>query len=366
MNFNPAQSLGTQVNRSLDRLGLADSFGDKIGALVDLQRGDIAGAMRNLFDLTSGLKTSTLDNMSARTNPAFGGGFVPRHCSTGKHLEAYRYTYTTREQVGTQAHVGQKYNYSWGPFQCQGRITGRQYCGSFSKPIHLKNDQWLYKGRTYPNLNSIYRDAKDGRVDGTATQRHTGVGLHWVPNQSPFQALQNAFNQFPFNPLQTLPGFGGGIPGIGGGGVPGLPGIQDIIGGLFNAISQFQPGQNGQTPGATAPSTPSTGNDSGDLGSVLNGGGTLEEKIALLMSKLSDHFDKEIQAKMGEVEKAMSADKNKSAQGQGGKGESSNLQLLQTQLQQLIDKRNQMFQTVSQMLKSLGDTSNAIIRNLKA
>ncbi|NNE08630.1 MAG: hypothetical protein HKN20_08715, partial [Gemmatimonadetes bacterium] len=48
INPNAANSVGTQVNRYLDALGLPDAFGDKIGALVDASRGDAAGALRNI------------------------------------------------------------------------------------------------------------------------------------------------------------------------------------------------------------------------------------------------------------------------------------------------------------------------------
>lgn len=420
LNLNPANSLGTQVNRALDNLGLADSFGDKIGALVDLQRGDIAGAMRNLFDLSSGLKTSTLDNLTgSRSNPAFGCGFVPRHTCGGSHLERYRSTYFTRDRVGNQAHVGQKYNFGWGPFQCQGRITSRQYNGSFCKPIRLADNEWLYRGRTYPSLNAIYRDARDGRTDGVATTAHTVDRWRVVPN-SPFA-------NFPATVLSQLQNAAqAGVAGAVGAGVNAANSLRDVLGSILGGVAAYNPAAGASPSQGGAPSNGSSSTDS-----VLNGGGTLEEKIALLMNKLSSHFDQQIQDKMKEVEQAMAADKKKteggggglfggafkaiagvfgavapiagkiagtaiggplggfaggvigdmagnvvnnmangSAGGEGGaSGDStgkSNLQLLQTQLQQLIDRRNQMFQTVSQMLKSLGDTSNSIIRNLKA
>ena len=123
---------------------------------------------------------------------------------------------------------------------------------------------------------------------------------------------------------------------------------------------------------------------------------TLEDKLGLLMAKLSKHLDKQIEDKMIEIENAMKAQGKKKKGGLFGKimggigkmfggpiggmvggllggggkggagGKKPNLQLLQTQLQQLLQKRQQMFQTMGNILKSLHDTSMSAIRNLKA
>lgn len=44
-------SVGTQINRLMDAIGFNDSIGDAVGALVDLQRGDRAGFIKNMNDL---------------------------------------------------------------------------------------------------------------------------------------------------------------------------------------------------------------------------------------------------------------------------------------------------------------------------
>jgi hypothetical protein len=69
-------SVGMKVNRMLDALGLPDKLGDLIGARIDLARGDVRGAMRNLADATSGLATSQMDLLYGKGLPP--RGFVPR------------------------------------------------------------------------------------------------------------------------------------------------------------------------------------------------------------------------------------------------------------------------------------------------
>lgn len=49
-------SVGGEVNRMLDALGLPDQLGDLVGAHVDAQRGDIKGMTRNLSDFDASTK----------------------------------------------------------------------------------------------------------------------------------------------------------------------------------------------------------------------------------------------------------------------------------------------------------------------
>ncbi len=44
-------SVGSNINKLLDAIGLNDSIGDAVGAIVDLQRGDKAGFIKNMNDL---------------------------------------------------------------------------------------------------------------------------------------------------------------------------------------------------------------------------------------------------------------------------------------------------------------------------
>ncbi|MFN8547161.1 MAG: hypothetical protein U0527_04110 [Candidatus Eisenbacteria bacterium] len=400
------ESTGTRVNRYLDSLGMPDSFGDAIGALVDARRGDFGGALRNRVDLQSGLPTRALDSAIQNAGPAFRPGFVPRCTCSGPHLGPWSNTYAVSRQVGRHAHVGQKYNYNVGPFQCQGRITGRQYNGSFSKPIQLKNDQWLFHGRTYNSLNDVARDIRDGRVDGQATT-HFRFPTPMVPFLPYLPTLPvGGAPVFPFNPIAAV---AGGLANLLGVAQQAGQNIGDVIRKILEN-GGFNP-----APGGSSPS-PATG-DTGANGAsdIMSGPGSLEDKLLLLMAKLADHLDKQIEDQMKKIESEMAKQKQDGkggAQGgglggilggigsvaggifggpigaaaggaignllsgaaggssQGGSSSSStdksNLQLLQAQLQQMVERRNQMFQTMTQMLKSLNDTSLSIIRNLKA
>ncbi|MCA9758183.1 MAG: hypothetical protein KDA27_20480 [Candidatus Eisenbacteria bacterium] len=408
-------SVGTNLNRVLDSLGYQDKFGDALGSIADLGTGNIAGAFRNLVDLKSGLTTGQMDSiLSGAGRPRFARAYAPR-CGCGNaHLDGFRNTYAVREQVGKRAHIGQQYGFNWGPFQAQGRITGAQYRGSFAKPIRLADGDYLFRGRKYDNLGDIFRDARDGRIDGQATKLRPGL---WRPGmgQSPRPLFPSAFA---FHPAMGAIGAGMGLGNTMGNALGNS--LNDILGRLFgNGNGGGSAGGTGSTNGSGA-----TGG-AGDTGSILNDPSlSLEDKLALLMAKLTEHMDKQIEDKMKAIEQQMSNEKNGGANGangsKGGGGllgglgslaggvagsmfgpiggmvgsqlggslgnslgsaagggssaggangsseNSSNLQLLQTQLQQLMQKRQQMFQTMSNILKSLHDTSMNTIRQLKA
>ncbi|HSS51686.1 MAG TPA: hypothetical protein VLX28_22300 [Thermoanaerobaculia bacterium] len=73
-----AYSAGTALNRQLDALGLPDKVGDFMGAALDLQTGNVAGAQRNLFDAYSGMSTKQLDRMESHHRmPPFGSLMGP-------------------------------------------------------------------------------------------------------------------------------------------------------------------------------------------------------------------------------------------------------------------------------------------------
>lgn len=44
-------SVGSNINKLMDAIGLHDSIGDTVGAIIDLQRGDKAGFIKNMQDL---------------------------------------------------------------------------------------------------------------------------------------------------------------------------------------------------------------------------------------------------------------------------------------------------------------------------
>ncbi len=392
-----ANSYGTQVNRYLDSLGLPDQFGDKIGAMIDLKRGDLSGFYRNIADLNSGLSTKQFDAITgARGRRGFSRGCVHRARCHGPHLHRWSRTYAYRSRVGTQARVGQSYKTGRRFFglKLRGRISGRQYRGSFRRPIRLGKSGYLYRGKLYRNMSAIRADLRDGRADGVATKYRTVRGSHLSPGHQNLSGLIGRAFTPGWNPANAISNIFKGISNIG-----------NIVGGAAGAAGAGGAGAAG-------------GADSSE--SVLsNPNLTLEDKLMLLMAKLSKHMDKQIEDKMKQIESAMKQQGSKKSGksgggmfggifkaiggiagtafggpiggmignaaggilggllgGGGGKGgagagganagKKPNLQLLQSQLQSLMQKRQQMFQTMTNIMKSLHDTSMAAIRNLKA
>lgn len=407
MNVDPRMSVGGQVNTMLDKLGLPDHIGDKLGAMIDLQRGDMTGALRNLVDLQSGVPSSQLSGMlngAGALGEAFGAGAIAKGVIGDSHFSRCGDTYLRQDQVGKQAKIGQKYGVNWGPFKMQGRISGREYAGSFAKPIQLKNDKMLYQGRVYDNLTEVWKDAKDGKVDGMATSRQRIPGASHFPLISPAFAGAGAASQVMAGLANQTNGI---FDGIG-------KDMLDMINKLFEGP---QGAQGSQGTGGTGGASGTGGLD--DTSSLLSSNMSLEDKLLILMAKLADHMDKQIEDQMKKIEAEM-AKQNKGAEGDkkasggggglfgkllggagavfggpiggmagsalggmlGGSGASggsggasgsggsdsskSNLQLMQTQLQQMMERRSQMFSLFTSIFKSLHDASMGIVRNTKA
>ncbi|NNE09292.1 MAG: hypothetical protein HKN20_12085 [Gemmatimonadetes bacterium] len=396
---------------------MPDAFGDKIGMLVDMKMGNMPGAMRNAVDLASGLSTGQMDQLQGmKGNIAFSRAFSPRCHFSGPHLHKFRMTYPMHERVGRQAHLGQKYDTGKRFFgmKIQGRISGKQYMGSFFKPVRLGKSGYLFRGRQYANLGAINKDMRDGRVDGLATRRMTVTGWARTPMMMRMPHMLSSM----FTPGLNIASQLGKIFAAGPGLLGGIP--QDMMAG----------GAQGSG-GAQGGGGPQAGGGAGSSESVLsNPNLSIEDKLMLLMSKLSDFLDKQIEDKMGELEKATQG--GKGAGGAGGKGggggiggmfgslgkiaggiagtafggplggmlgtqaggmlgkmlggiaggggakggaggaggaqggKKPNIQKLQTELQSLMQKRQQMFQTMQNIMKSMHDSSMAAIRNLKA
>ncbi|NNE08232.1 MAG: hypothetical protein HKN20_06685, partial [Gemmatimonadetes bacterium] len=392
INPNAANSVGTQVNRYLDALGLPDAFGDKIGALVDASRGDAAGALRNIVDLNSGLSTKTLDRLTgARGRRSFCRGFVRRSHCHGPHLHRHGRTYAYRSRVGNQARIGQSYDTGKRFFglKIRGRISGRQYAGSFCRPVRCGKSGYLYRGKMYKNMAAIRADLRDGRADGIATKyrRIPGCRPHGIQPQ-----FLNSIGRM-FTP--------GWTPGNA---------LKNVLGSILGNVGNVGGAQGNPAAGSGGNSGSTSGIGSSE--SVLsNPNLSIEDKLMLLMAKLSEFLDKQIEDKMGELEKAT---QGKGAKGAGGKsgggiggifgslgkiaggvagtafggplggmlgsqaggmlgnllggagksggaqgangaqgGKKPNVQKLQTELQSLMQKRQQMFQTMQNIMKSL-------------
>ena len=298
-------SFGSLTNRTLDAIGLPDSIGDAVGAIVDLGSGNVSGAMQNAIDLIADFGKVTPQSITAAgRRPDFSAAFLPRP-----------------EPLAEQAQIGSRYAYQRGGKWVTGRVTGKKYHGSFAKPVRLRGHHYMFRGRMYSSLDKLIRDASDGRMDGLDYNKAS------LYNAQLFQSLAEIFGK------SKASGPASGTDGA--------------------ASSNVSSTSGSSADGASSNSA------SGNWDFLRNPSLSLEEKLMLLMAKLAEHYDDEINEKMGEIEKA-------SGKGSGSKEQSSDLQTLQVNLQMLMQQRQQMFQTVTAMLRSLHDTSMAAIRNLKA
>lgn len=296
-------SFGSLTNHALDAIGLPDSIGDTVGAVVDFGSGNIPGALQNALDLISDFGGFSPQAMAAASRrPDFSAAHLPRP-----------------EAVGEQTEIGSRYAYKRGTKWVTGRITGKKYRGSFAKPIRLKGDRYMHRGRLYANLDQMMRDALDGRMDGLDYRK------------------SKLYSSQLFDTMAGL---------FGSAGRPGATNGNDAVSGGSSE----------------AAANASGASDASSWDFLRDPSISLEEKLMLLMAKLAEHYDDEINKKMGEIEKATSS----GAAGTHGQKDSSDLQTLQVKLQTLMQQRQQMFQTVTAMMRSLHDTSMAAIRNLKA
>lgn len=338
----PGFSPGTQLNRLLDSLGLPDQLGDILGTQIDMQIGNVKGAMRNLVDAYSGLTTAQMDRFFGREGmPLIGKrGFVPRLHYNSPHLRMWQETYYTSRRA-----------YSIGDDLKDGRMDGRVWT------MHVR-------GGTEAKVpwGSI-ADWADGRIDGKYTQK-----WRWSTHAAPpggfsgIPFLSHLINRH-FHPISDIP----------------------------NRINQIFGGGIGAEAGVSG-----AGGTGGSIGSIADSNLSLEEKLMLLMAKMAEKMDKEIEGLMRQLESA-SGEKKKGFLGGflggmgkavgsffgpiggliggavdgifggGGKGgDKSNQQVLQIKLQRAMEKRQQMFTAITSILKSLHDASMAAIRNLKA
>ena len=73
-------SLGTRLNKAIDKVGLPDVIGDVAGAQLDLATFNLTGAAQNWKDAFSGLETSSFlspRNALARSRQVNGGSYAP-------------------------------------------------------------------------------------------------------------------------------------------------------------------------------------------------------------------------------------------------------------------------------------------------
>jgi hypothetical protein len=167
------------------------------------------------------------------------------------------------------------------------------------------------------------------------------------------------------NPILNQALGAGALPGLGGGGFP------QLGGGGFGGGIPPQIGNN--------PTLPGVGNGAGALGQI--GGGdflgnamndpslTVEDKVTLLLMQIMKKLDKEIEQQANNLQNLQAQGGGQGgaggAQGMGGMGgqggQTPSIDVESMKLKRLIDKRNQMFDTLRQIVDKYNQTAKGII-----
>jgi len=87
-----ANSIGTNLNRMLDSLGYPDMVGDLQGAHVDLMTGNLAGYMKNMQDAFSGLPTQGFEQMLGQLPKPFSMSSPRRGLARSRVLHSNSYS----------------------------------------------------------------------------------------------------------------------------------------------------------------------------------------------------------------------------------------------------------------------------------
>lgn len=356
MAIDSLGSAAAGAARALDGLDMLEALGGQTVELDQTDRINLRRALRYLRKV-GGLSPRTLEQVFGKGTPREAAmGYIPRTTSAGAHMASCRDTYPVQTEVSRRSIAGRRFAYHAPGLSVTGRDSGAPYAGSFAKPVKLEEGGYFYRGNTYDDLGALEGAILRGKTGGAAANQYTLLGRG-------------------ISPVQT------GIPGamtlLGSAG----PNTTDLLGSIFNQSQGISGGipANAPVPGGSS-ATPSA---------ILGTNLPLEDKVLMLGASMSSSIDSEIEAKMKQIEAAMGGGGTGTSQtgpahgglagggatgdgttatGQTGTGseQSPNLQLLQTQLQQLIQQRTQMFQMMQNILKTLHDTSMAAIRNMKA
>jgi hypothetical protein len=256
----------------------------------------------------------------------------------------------------------------------QGQFSGDTYAGSFAKVVHLDGDRYLFQNRVYPNRNALEEALMSGKTNGGGDYVIRG----WNKPES-YRKVPQILNRSQ----------------------PAQPSGNDPLA-IMNRIFSQTGGMQAGVPGNTVP-----GGTAGSIEALLGSNLYMEDKLSIMGAQLSNGIDSEIEAKMREIELATQGQPGgaaangigtvfggpaggttgtqglQNAGGAGGAGgagatgaagtagaagtsKSPNIQLLQTQLQNLMQERQQLMQLMTNIFKTLHDASMAAIRNLKA
>ncbi len=334
--------------RPLDGLDKLESFEDAgFEKLDETARLDLRRALRHLKKSGISIGGSLAELFGRGKTAALTAGHVPRAAPAGRRFESCRHTYPQQNEVSARAAAGSRLGYRAAGIELRG-IDGRTYAGTFAKPVKLDGGGYAYRGRIYADLPSIERDLNGAGAGGAGEMPYTVPGA--LGGDSSLARFLTA-------------------------GAGASPTSMQLAASIFNRPEGIS--------GGVPADAPIPGGGNATASSILGSGLPMEDQVLLFGANLSSSLDGEIEAKMKQIEAAMGGGTagnahgglagGTSGTGRGGAGapgggsrQSPNLQLLQTQLQQLIQQRTQMFQMMQNILKTLHDTSMAAIRNMKA
>lgn len=340
-----------------------DAMQEGIGSLSETQRTGLRGVLRHMRRLT-GMSESQLQSIFGKMRkPALEMGFIPRMRPGGAHLKDRMGTFAPRSEGAALGGIPTS--------PMRGQFSGDTYAGSFAKVVHLDGDRYLFQNRVYPNRNALEEALMSGKANGSGDYVIRG----WNKPES-YQKVPQILNRSQ----------------------PAQPTGNDPLAIMHRIFSQSG-GMQAGVPGNAVP-----GGASGSIEALLGSNLYMEDKLSIMGAGLSNSIDSEIEAKMREIELATQGQPGGAAAngigtvfggpaggttgtqglqnaggvggaggtgaagtaGAGGTNKSPNIQLLQTQLQNLMQERQQLMQLMTNIFKTLHDASMAAIRNLKA
>ena len=362
-----SNSLGTNLNRMLDSLGYPDMVGDLQGAKVDLMTGNLAGYFRNMRDAFSGLPTQGFDAMIGKLPKPFSMQSPRRGLARSRLLHSNTYSNpfgTSRTEV-RDLKMGRS----------------RRAARSLERAI-MRNP--AFRNRMEGMLGG--RIVLDGRADGRITV---------VKNQ-----------------MGAIP------PHLGFGMTAGMAAMNPMAGTLFGSLARMDQDlgklveQAGRKIGSSILGQQGTGQS--DLGKLVGPNASIEDKLAAFLFTQMRDADKELEGLMKKYEALGKKKKRgglfggiksffkgvgqklfkvgggalggmiggplgaKLGQGIGGAlGQSAlggnksksdtdhSKSVLNFKIQQAMNRRNEIHDLISNILKTMHDMSMTSIRNIR-
>jgi hypothetical protein len=375
MSFDAISGQLTKALFNGASMGLGADFESKIGGLFK-PGGLPAAGLQNLLTLNSPSMT-LLDRVSKAIGfPEFRAAFTPHRCCDQPHLDQYRGTYVQREQVGRAVDPN---NILPG---CLRGFSGKLYAASFRHPIGLPGGNLLYMGRKYENWQGLQRDIIDGKIDGIATRRGgwNDMPIGWPPpppgpevkpepNAESSDILSNPGYSLEEKLMLLLAKF--------------QESVNKELEGQMKQLDSSMKG--GAAEGAGAAGGAQAGEGKGGGGDFLKG--LFQKALPIIGAAVGIGFGGPFGAQLGSMVGGMASEligrtgATKVGEGaigrtgatkvsEGGAGETGGAekpdrQTILQKIQILAERKKEMFETISNIMKSFDSSSNAIIGNMR-